>query len=161
MRRGTPQVLAAARTLFPPLERLQGRFGADGLQDPAGRVYEGPEAVPLIVDPGPLSEEVGEGHEGPLPGRGAWLEAEGPLLGVEGEGEEGLEALPVQDAGPHHLPGGEAQGEGQNPLPHLQDPGAPVGVDELQDLREGEDLQVAFHLNPSPSPRTSIRPSPR
>ena len=105
--------------------------------------------------------EVGEGHEGPLPGRGAWLEAEGPLLGVEGEGEEGLEALPVQDAGPHHLPGGEAQDEGQNPLPHLQDPGAPVGVDELQDLREGKDLQVAFHLNPSPSPRTSIRPSPR
>jgi predicted transposase len=43
---------------------------------------------------------------------GGCPEAEGPLLGVEGEGEEDLEALPVQDADPHHLPGGEAQGEG-------------------------------------------------
>jgi putative NADH-flavin reductase len=58
-------------------------------------------------------------------------------------------------------PAAKRRVRGKTPLPHLQDPGALVGVDELQDLREGKDLQVAFHLNPSPSPRTSIRPSPR
>jgi hypothetical protein len=84
---------------------------------------------------------------------------EGRLLRVEGEGEEGVRPFPVQDARPHHLPQGEAEGEGKGPGAHLQDPGAPMGVDQLQDLGQGDGLQVSFQKYPSPMPNTSVRPS--
>lgn len=145
---------------FPSEEGAVGLPGADGAEDPARGVNEGAEPVPLVVHPGPLPEEDGKGHQGLGRLRGPLgHEAEDSLLRVEGEGEEGVRPFPVQDARPHHLPQGEAEGEGKGPGAHLQDPGAPMGVDQLQDLGQGDGLQVSFQKYPSPMPNTSVRPS--